>query len=554
MRSCFFKAIVLCAVCLLVRQGALAQALLQQPVTLNCNNRPLGEVLQSIGRQGGFSFSYNSRIINNKKPVSIMVMHRPVGEILDKLFEGNYQYKEVAGHVILQPVNEKWYILSGYVQDASTGLAISDASVYERTQLIAANTNDKGYFRLRLRDKYPTAHITISKESYTDTTMVFSAGGEQVYNLPVRPATVHIMDSVVVRPRGKVSDNFFGRLFLSSRQRLQALNIAGFMANRPYQVSLVPGLGTHGSMSGQVVNKVSLNVIGGYTAGASGAEVGGVFNLTKDRVVGTQIAGVFNIVGGKTTGAELAGLYNGLQDSVEGVAVAGIMNTIKGNAEGVLVAGIVNYVQANSTGTHIAGIANVERGELKGIQIAGIANYARKLSGLQIGLVNIADSTDGYMLGLVNLSRNGYHKAVISANEILPLNVALKTGNRKLYTIVLSGMSFGNGNKAYSFGAGIGREFPLGKRLSVTTELTFQHLYLGDWDYANFLYRAQPDLNIKLNKFLTVFAGPAISIYQARAAPANEGYKHDIAPYDPMIKMGKDMNGWIGWHVGLVLF
>ena len=54
-----------------------------------------------------------------------------------------------------------------------------------------------------------------------------------------------------------------------------------FFETRPFQVSLVPGLGSHGKMSGQVVNNFSLNVFGGYTAGTNGSELGGLFNIDK---------------------------------------------------------------------------------------------------------------------------------------------------------------------------------------------------------------------------------------------------------------------------------
>src|SRR5205807_1384684 len=100
---------------------------------------------------------------------------------------------------------------------------------------------------------------------------------------------------------------------------------------------------------------------------------------------------------------------------------------------------ILNYAGKNVNGAQLSAIANITRGEMKGIQIAHFVNYARKLQGVQIGLVNISDTSAGYSIGLINIVFKGYHKLVISTNEVLDVNAAFKTGNSKLYSILLTG-------------------------------------------------------------------------------------------------------------------
>src|SRR5690606_12407236 len=119
------------------------------------------------------------------------------------------------------------------------------------------------------RHQYPTADISISKERYQDNSVYFASVEDNVYSLPVRPATLHELDEFVVtdNPRKRFVEQFLSRLFLGNRLKAQTRNITRFIAERPVQTSFVPGLGTHGRIGARVVNNFSLNVLGGYTAG-----------------------------------------------------------------------------------------------------------------------------------------------------------------------------------------------------------------------------------------------------------------------------------------------
>lgn len=140
--KCFLqKQVLLLFICLAPVLQAGAQGLLQKTVTLSASNRPLPDILKAIEKQADFYFSYNSKAIPKNKLVSVSVKQQTVKAVLDIIFEGEVIYKEMHNHIILQPSGEKWYTLSGYVLDASTGLALTDASVYERQQLVAALTN-----------------------------------------------------------------------------------------------------------------------------------------------------------------------------------------------------------------------------------------------------------------------------------------------------------------------------------------------------------------------------------------------------------------------------
>jgi len=675
-----------------------AQSPLNKTVTVDADHQRLAVVLDKISMQGGFHFSYVKEFIHDDSLVTVHVNNKSVKQVLDMLFQGNFQFREIGNQVIIQPgtsSKEKWFVVSGHVKDAVTGSPINNASVYERMQLISTMTNEQGYYKIRLRERERTAAmLTVSKDLYRDTIMLILSGHDQELDASIKPAPPIQLSVVDINKYSHVEQTMFGRFFLSSRQRMQSLNLSDFFTKQPYQYSLVPAIGTHGKIGSQVINKFSLNMIGGYTAGLSGVELASVFNIDQKDVKWVQIAGIFNIVGGRVTGVQLAGVHNHAMDSLKGVQAAGISNMLKrgfhgiqasgiysqtggdskggqlsgaisysgGNLEGLQatgaigvargtvsgaqVAGAVNYSQgiggaqigglvnvnidttngaqisgainytrrlkgaqigglvnvnidttsgaqisgaANYTkglkgaqigglvnvnidttsgaqisgavnytrrikGAQIAGLMNVSIDTTIGTQISGLVNYAGILKGVQIGLLNYADSSDGYSIGLVSFVRRGYHQVQIYYNEVLDLNLAYKSGNRKLYSLMLAGMSLGR-DRAYSFGYGIGHDFNLSPSAFITAEVTSQYIYLGNWNATNTLLRLQAAWNKRLMKNITFFAGPSFTLYHSDKPDVSDP-PHEmkvLRHYSPFT-FGKDVFGWFGWHIGIGFF
>ncbi|QJB33227.1 hypothetical protein HF324_18295 [Chitinophaga oryzae] len=583
--------------------SARAQGLLNRTVTVEAKKQKLSEVLNIISRQGNFFFSYISNILPQDSLVSISVKNKTVRQTLDQLLEGEYLYKESGNYIILfkKSPGQVYYQVTGFVTDSKTGQRVPNASVYERQQLISTLTNNEGYFRLRLRDKTPTAAISISKDLYTDTSVLVHAGQDQELTVNISPVSYQLRVVEITGHNMKVEKTWWGRTVLSSRQKMQSLNIGGFFADKPYQASLTPGLGSHGKMSGQVVNKFSINFIGGYAAGVDGFELGTVFNIVKGNMQHVQLGGVFNVVGGKTKGVQIAGVHNQVLDSVRGVQVGGVSNIVQGSTDGVQISGVLNQihgnmegvqaqgvlgiVHGNADGWQVAGIGNYVGGEISGAQLGGvynyagrgvggaqlstignishgtmrglqlgtIFNYARHLKGVQIGLVNIADTSSGYTIGLVNIVKHGYHKLSVYTNEVVNYNVAWKTGSRKLYSILLAGLNVGD-NKVYTLGYGIGREFNFNKRLFLAAEITGQSLYTGN-EKGSQLYRVQPLLNFRISDKFSIFAGPAMSFHLYQEWDPKAGYMSELpgSGYHPF-KLGDAGRGWVGWQAGISIF
>ena len=561
------RLLIKCAVGLLLSALPLrpvAQKLLQKPVTIEARNEALSEVLNKISRENGFYFSYNSRLIAGDSLVSLSAEQIPLKQALDRLFLGRISYRETADYIILQAAApaQSWYI-SGYVQDAETGERLENVSIYERVHLAGTITDNQGRFRLQLKDKnkYPAMlEISVSRVSYQNTAVVISTGYDQDMLLTIRPSKIEL-ETVVVSPR--IQRLGVARLFISSRLKKQSANLRNFLASRPYQFSLTPGLGTHGDLGAQVVNRFSFNVLGGYTAGVNGFELAGLFNINKQDVGSVQIAGLFNTAGGNVNGLQVGGLHNKVLGAVKGMQVAGIVNKVNGDfsglqlsgilsgidgsVEGMVVAGIKSTVQQHTTGWQIAGIAGITNGTSGGIQISGIYNRARYLKGWQIRLINIADTAEGYSIGLLNINRNGFHSFSLFTNELLDCNIAYKAGNKNLYVLLTGGLNLFK-DKAFGLGYGLGNNVILSSRLRLMNELTVQQFYSGNWKDLPFITSVRTALAYSPASWLAVFGGPSLSVGRYTVAPG-KGYA-GLIPAHTLFRVS-DHKGWLGWQLGI---
>lgn len=584
--------LIICGSNALFASGMSSGPNLNKRISLEISGKPLWEVLDMVSRKGDFYFSYSGDVFNRDSLVSISSRNETVRDILDRIFLGRVDYRERDRYVILRSTTRHFsiypesiradsrrYLISGQVLDENTGLPVTDASVYEKRLLASTLTNKEGYFRMRLRGDFQSVILTVSKEAYRDTSMMFLS------TVTIKPEGYNYEDDETSYASNIVERLGIGRFMVSARQRIQSLNIAGFMANSPFQASLLPGLSSHGMFSSQVVNKASLNLFGGYTAGVNGVEMAGLFNINKENVQYFQIGGLANIVGGSVLGFQGAGLVNSVLDSVSGMQIGGLVNDVRRNVNGWQSAGLINYdrmnfkglqigglanivsgrseaaqfaglanVSESSGGVQVGGLTNISRKEMKGVQIAGLFNYAKVMKGLQIGLFNFADTSSGFSVGLINWVNNGYHKISISANDVFNTHLAVKTGTPQFYSMLIASANISELNKVYSAGYGFGHDRAFNKSLSMSAELSAQGLYLGVWDYPNILSKAQLNMQVKLVKGLSLFAGPSYSVYFSDPASTSAyGYKLNIAP-DRARSYNSRIKGWIGWNAGITLF
>lgn len=567
---------------LVISFSAYAQ-LLNKAISINIDRQKLSVVLDKLSKEGGFIFSYNSDLIAKDSIVSVHASNKTIKQVLGMLLGNTFEYHQKKNYIIIQPLSQ-WEV-TGYVMDNTTGEKLSDVSVYAPSRLVASLTNNEGYFKLKLTNSEDVQYITVRKMSYRDTSIRIKIGDPNELLIPIS-AREYVLDSVTVSNHKKVGDTWLGKMFLSSKEKIQSMNLAGYFVDKPYQVSVVPGIGTHGKMSSQVENKFSFNLLGGYSAGIDGVEIGSMFNLVKNNVDGVQVGGLFNVVGGKVNGIQISGLYNQSLDTVHAIQVAGLFNQTVGRVDGIQVAGVfnhscnsahgvqiagvynhtnrdldfaqlagvVNFSGGNTKGIQIAGVANITSKSIEGVQVSGVFNYAKHLKGVQIGLINYADSSSGLSIGLINIVPNGYHKLSVYTSELLQLNASFKSGTKDFYSILLGGFNPGDDKKVASFGYGLGSELSIAKWFSINPELSAQHLYLGDWNHANILSKASLLLSFKPIKHVQLFGGPTYNVYNSKQTYQNVGFLK-VEPNDfNAHKIDDNTWGWIGWTAGISVF
>jgi hypothetical protein len=478
---------------------------LERKVTLDAQNERIDNLLKRLSQDAGCVFSYSSSAIDVSRSFSGSFSDRPLREILEGIFEGNVQLKSKGVYVILTPKSNssKDVTISGYVVDES-GKGIRDATVYDPITLKSSTTDEYGYFQFDIKNPAEERfELIVNKKDFIDTLILDQSGN---YFQKIRLKTEGVGKSLAepVKNFWAWTKNSVG--FTNSE------NVSGTI-HRDFQTSFVPFVGTNRKISGSVVNDYSFNILGGFSGGTNKAELGGLFNINKGDVRFVQVAGLFNQVGGTVNGIQLAGLANATLDSVNAAQIAGLVNFTTGNVSGAQIAGLLNVSTKNVKGAQIAGLANYSHRDVTGAQVSAILNIGRNVNGTQLGLINYSDSTTGAPVGLISfVRRGGYHKVEVGADEMMPLNIALRTGTRAFYNILFAGVRPVQADSTtWAFGYGVGVSPRLGKKTYLNVEFSSQQMNKGNVAALNLVNRVYLGFDYQVAKGFGLYAGPSLN-------------------------------------------
>lgn len=417
-------------------------SILKRQVTVHAVNVRLSTVLHQIARDASFKLSYNAAVVPSDSVVTVNVDGQKVEEVLKQMLPRRLLWKESGNHLIItgSAGRKQKFSASGSVVDAGTGSPIARASVFEVRRSNASVSNESGMFTVDLTGELDRTPLLVSRHGYRDT-VVFVGRDGQVGRVQLKALDqLERIEPICEFERCGVEDLGVARLLVPTSRMDQASNLE-FAERRNWQLSLVPTVSTNGPIGGAVINRVSLNIIGGYARGVEGVEVGGAVNVLSADMKGLQVGGLGNLVGGRSRGVQIAGGLNHTMRSLEGLQLAGLANTVWDTLGGVQVAGGVNVVKRGMAGTQVSGAANITLGDLDGVQVsggvnvthgavntaqvAGAVNYARRVKGGQVAAgVNVSLGEVGG--GQVGFGGN-YARSVSGGQVSFGLNFVLDT-------------------------------------------------------------------------------------------------------------------------------
>ena len=304
------------------------------------------------------------------------------------------------------------------------------------------------------------------------------------------------------------------------------------------QITFAYPLGTNGVEAISQSNNFSVNVLYGINGGLTGIEFGGGMNYNKGDVSGCQLAGVVNINTEQTNGA----------------MVAGDVNISLGQTSGAMISGLYNLTTEDSRGVQISTVNNATA-DYKGFQM-GVFNYAKRLDGVQLGVVNVVgDGDEAIPIGLINVVRNGHYELEVMSGDALRTNLNYKMGVEQFYTIFKIGFSTYKGNPVYSTGIGFGSIVTLAEKHKLSMDLsTNQIIYDHDWEPEGSNYLTKFDLNYKLSlgEHVSLLAGPSFNLYVSEIS-VDDQFGTLRIPYNAHTVVYEDNQKWmwVGFNAGL---
>ncbi|WP_434040737.1 MULTISPECIES: LA_2272 family surface repeat-containing protein [Sorangium] len=331
---------------------------------------------------------------------------------------------------------------------------------------------------------------------------------------------------------------------------------------------VVPLVGSSTVTGTNVVRRYSLNLVGSYTAGVTGVELGAGVNILSSFLCGVQLSSAANIVLGPARGAQItAGLnlatslrgaqigpfnlatgpVTGVQGGVLSVALGavdgaqlGVANAAVGESTDVQV-GVANLAVSPSTDVQV-GLANVAVGESTDLQI-GLANVAAgktsdlqislanvaagestgaqigilnvstgKVRGAQIGLVNYADESP-FSLGLFNIIRDGRLHIDAWGTESGLAMAGIKHGSDHFHNVYGIGVRLFGDRPLLAYALGLGGRISLGERVYADLDVLGYSLHEPSaLKPTAVLTQARALLGLRLLPRFAIFGGPSYNV------------------------------------------
>ncbi len=259
-RNSIFRVLFTCL--LLIVETTVFSQNLDKKITLEASNQPLGEVIRLISTKGNILFSYNPQSIPLDNKITVIARNTSLSVIFDKVFTANgidyiisekqvilkLHEKAAPEKPVVQVVQPRKFVISGFIRDKSTGEAIIGANVYDIASRQGTTSNNYGFYSLSLpKGIY---NLTVSFIGYTPVERQLALDKNSETNVELEISAVHMKTVEITADPEKeiIRINQSGELRLSPAALKQ---IPGFAGNIDVLKSLqnVPGIVTFGDGS-----------------------------------------------------------------------------------------------------------------------------------------------------------------------------------------------------------------------------------------------------------------------------------------------------------------
>lgn len=557
-------------------------AILDKKVSISFNGQSTRVALKQLEEKCGVFFTYNPSQLALDKGIHGAFTNKSLRFILKYIVGEEATFKQFGKNIIIRMPSDKSSessgktVIKGTVINAQTGDKLENVTVFQVDKKRSTLSNKDSY-SLEVKDKSGYAELSFNKKNYKDTVVIVRVSDVANTNIQLQPLVADSLKKDTL----KVENISVVKAVTKPDQLKQAENIPDYSVDRFMQVSLLPFVSTNRKMNSHSINKISLNIIAGYSGGVNGFELGGMANINRDEMKGVQLAGVSNIVGGEIDGIQVASIINVSLDTVKGIQAAGFVNSSIGTLRGVQVSGFVNSTLKDSKGfqaasylnmawedfkgTQLSGTMNFVRHDFHGFQGAAAVNYARDLkgvqlavfnrarnvNGIQLGLVNVASSVKGASIGLLSFVKEGYQSIDLITGDVYTANLSFKTGTKRFYNIINFGAVSTSEKNIFAAGYGLGTQIPFAKnKWSFDWDNTFNFflrtIQTPMGTQVNFLFNSDLFLSRVLSDHFTFRTGVTFNSYLR--------YNDVQISFIPSERVESEegiVEEWLGYKVGL---
>lgn len=186
-------------------------SILVQPINIRVSNQLLGNVLDSLAKQTNMYFTYNSRIINEDKRVSIYANHLPLRTVLDELLQdSSLYYSIVKKQIVIVRTSENSeskfsevhenaspFRMTGRIVDAHTRIPLPFVNLGIIGKLQGTTSNSEGIFHLGVTLNNMNDTLRVSFMGYKNAMIVIRNAIDTAVEIELHPKLISLQEVIV---------------------------------------------------------------------------------------------------------------------------------------------------------------------------------------------------------------------------------------------------------------------------------------------------------------------------------------------------------------------